>query len=111
MLRSEHAVMAQDDEDARLKAEEEARKAEEAEEKVARLKAKKSWRPPEFADRHSLSTSQIYEEVREGRLNARKVGAATIITEEDETAWLKALPPFASHRSPSPKRKPAASAA
>jgi hypothetical protein len=66
---------------------------------------KKSWRPPSFALRHELSTSQVYVEIREGRLNARKIGSATIITEEDEAAWLKALPPFETHRSPGPKRK------
>lgn len=34
----------------------------------------------------------IYEEIREGRLKARKVGRRTIILDEDLRAWLAALP-------------------
>lgn len=56
--------------------------------------AKRSFRIDEFAARNSISRSQAYIEMREGRLNARKVGTATIITIEDENAWLASLPPM-----------------
>jgi hypothetical protein len=54
--------------------------------------AKRSFRVDEFAVRNSISRSQVYIEMREGRLNARKVGTATLITIEDESAWLASLP-------------------
>jgi len=54
--------------------------------------AKRSFRIDEFAARNSISRSQAYIELKEGRLNARKVGTATIITIEDENAWLASLP-------------------
>jgi hypothetical protein len=53
---------------------------------------RKSWRPGEFAERHSLSPAFIYGEIKAKRLRARKAGAATIITDEDEAEWLKAMP-------------------
>jgi hypothetical protein len=53
---------------------------------------KRSFRVDEFAARNSISRAQAYIELKAGRLNARKVGAATLITIEDETAWLAALP-------------------
>jgi hypothetical protein len=72
-----------------------------------RAAERRSWRPIEFAQRrHPLSLSQVYEEIREGRLDAVKVGTATLITAEGEAKWLAKLPPFATHRSPAPKRKP-----
>ncbi|MCK1672804.1 DNA-binding protein [Bradyrhizobium sp. 150] len=54
--------------------------------------AKRSFRVDEFAARNSISRSQVYIEMKEGRLNARKVGSATLITIEDESAWLASLP-------------------
>jgi hypothetical protein len=54
--------------------------------------AKRSFRVDEFAIRNSISRAQVYVELKEGRLNGRKVGSATLITIEDETAWLAALP-------------------
>jgi hypothetical protein len=53
---------------------------------------RKSWRPTEFAERHSVSPSFIYGEIKAKRLRARKAGAATIITDEDESDWLNAMP-------------------
>jgi hypothetical protein len=71
-----------------------------------RAAERRSWRPAEFAQRrHPLSLSQIYEEIRKGRLDAVKVGTATLITAEGEAKWLANLPPFETHRSPAPKRK------
>jgi len=54
--------------------------------------ARRSFRIPEFAQRNGISRAQVYVELKEGRLNARKVGSATLITVEDESAWLASLP-------------------
>jgi hypothetical protein len=53
---------------------------------------KRAFRIDEFAHRNSISRAQVYIELKAGRLNARKVGSATLITIEDESAWLAALP-------------------
>jgi hypothetical protein len=53
---------------------------------------KRAFRIDEFAQRNSISRSQVYIELKAGRLNARKAGSATLITVEDETAWLASLP-------------------
>jgi hypothetical protein len=53
---------------------------------------KRSFRVDEFAARNSISRAQVYVELKEGRLGARKVGSATLITTEDEDAWLASLP-------------------
>jgi len=54
---------------------------------------RKSWRPVEFAERHGVSLSFIYREIREERLRAHKpTGSITIITREDEDRWLDAMP-------------------
>jgi hypothetical protein len=54
--------------------------------------AKRAFRIEEFAHRNSISRAQVYIELKTGRLNARKVGSATLITIEDESAWLASLP-------------------
>jgi hypothetical protein len=54
--------------------------------------AKRAFRIEEFAHRNSISRAQVYIELKAGRLNARKVGSATLITIEDEDAWIRALP-------------------
>jgi hypothetical protein len=59
---------------------------------VQAIPTKRSFRVDEFAARNSISRAQVYVEMKEGRLNARKVGSATLITIEDESAWLAALP-------------------
>ena len=54
---------------------------------------RKSWRPVEFAERHGVSLSFIYNEIREERLRAHKpAGSVTIITSQDEDDWLNAMP-------------------
>jgi hypothetical protein len=54
--------------------------------------AKRAFRIEEFAHRNSISRAQVYIELKTGRLNARKVGSATLITIEDESAWHASLP-------------------
>jgi hypothetical protein len=44
-----------------------------------------------LAERHDLSVAFIYKEIAAGRLRARKAGSATIVTHEDEAAWLDAM--------------------
>jgi hypothetical protein len=61
-------------------------------ESTAQATTKRSFRVEQFAIRNSISRAQVYVELKEGRLSARKVGSATLITVEDETAWLAALP-------------------
>jgi excisionase family DNA binding protein len=39
----------------------------------------------------------LFEEIRRGRITARKVGRRTIITADDLDAWLKSLPIKAVH--------------
>lgn len=53
---------------------------------------RKSWSIPEFAARHGIGQTSVYAEIKAGRLQARKMGARTIITREAEDAWLSALP-------------------
>jgi len=53
---------------------------------------RKSFRVGEFAKRHGLSTSFVYKLISQGDLNARKANEATIITTEDEAAWLASMP-------------------
>jgi excisionase family DNA binding protein len=53
---------------------------------------RKSFRVNEIAERHGLSVSFVYKLISQGDLNARKVGEATIVTLEDEAAWLAAMP-------------------
>ena len=61
-------------------------------EATAQTTTKRAFRIEEFAHRNSISRAQVYIELKTGRLNARKVGSATLITVEDENAWLAALP-------------------
>lgn len=39
-----------------------------------------------------LGRTKVNEEMREGRLRARKVGSRTLILAEDLDAWLESLP-------------------
>jgi hypothetical protein len=47
---------------------------------------------PQFALANSIGRSKVYDEINARRLTARKVGNRTIITDEDETDWLRKLP-------------------
>jgi len=54
----------------------------------------------EAATESRSGTSKIYEELRDGKLKARKFGRRTIILREDFEAWLRSL---AEYKSSSPK--------
>jgi hypothetical protein len=46
----------------------------------------------EFAWKNRISRSQVYEEIKSGRLIASKCGSRTIITRENGAAWRRSLP-------------------
>ena len=46
----------------------------------------------EFAVKNRISRSQVYKEIKSGRLTARKIASRTIITREDGAEWRRALP-------------------
>jgi len=45
-----------------------------------------------FATAHNIGRNKVIEELKSGRLKARKVGARTIITSEDAADWRQNLP-------------------
>jgi excisionase family DNA binding protein len=46
----------------------------------------------EFCQRYAVGRTTVYEEIKQGRLRARKVRKRTIITDDDAEAWLQRLP-------------------
>lgn len=48
--------------------------------------------PRQFAKRNGIGVTKTYEEINAGRLIARKCGSRTIITVDEERAWLQSLP-------------------
>jgi excisionase family DNA binding protein len=46
----------------------------------------------QFAEATDISRSSLYEEIKAGRLVARKCGKRTIISVHDAEAWLESLP-------------------
>jgi hypothetical protein len=52
----------------------------------------KLMRLAEFRHRYAVSNSQLYREVKAGRLRIRKLGAASRISCEDAEAWAANLP-------------------
>jgi hypothetical protein len=53
---------------------------------------RESFSPDEIADRNGLGRTTVFAEIKARRLVARKVGKRTIITRDDERAWLESLP-------------------
>lgn len=49
-------------------------------------------RLPDFLRRYGIGRTHFYDEVRAGRLKARKLGGRTIVLEADAQEWLKGLP-------------------
>ena len=48
----------------------------------------------QFSQRYGPGRTKVYEELKAGRLRARKNGKRTIITEDDAEDWLQHLPVF-----------------
>jgi excisionase family DNA binding protein len=46
----------------------------------------------EFCERYGPGRTKTYEELKSGRLRARKIGKRTVITEDDAEDWLLRLP-------------------
>lgn len=46
----------------------------------------------EFTEQYGIGRSSVYEELKAGRLRARKIGKRTIITVDDAEEWLGNLP-------------------
>ena len=46
----------------------------------------------QFCDRYAVGRTRTYEEIKSGRLRARKIGTRTIIVEDDAEDWLRNLP-------------------
>jgi hypothetical protein len=45
-----------------------------------------------FSEDYAIGRTKAYEELRSGRLRARKIGTRTIISQDDAEAWLQQLP-------------------
>jgi excisionase family DNA binding protein len=46
----------------------------------------------EFCERYGTGRTTTYQEIKMGRLRARKCGKRTIISEDDAEEWLRRLP-------------------
>ena len=53
----------------------------------------------DFCERYGPGRTKVYEEVKYGRLRARKIGKRTIITVDDAEDWLRSLPVIEAARS------------
>jgi excisionase family DNA binding protein len=48
--------------------------------------------PRDFCERYNVGRTTVHQEIKEGRLKARKAGRRTLIGNEDAQAWWLALP-------------------
>jgi len=62
--------------------------------------ARVAYRPEEAAAAVGVGRTTIFEEIRAGRLRARKVGRATIIADTDLREWVAQLQERSSKRAP-----------
>lgn len=46
----------------------------------------------EFGRRYGIGRTKTFEEIKTGRLRAKKIGRRTIIAEDDAEVWLRQLP-------------------
>jgi hypothetical protein len=46
----------------------------------------------DFCERYGVGRTKAYDEIKAGRLKARKNGRSTIISDDDAKAWLANLP-------------------
>ena len=49
---------------------------------------------PEFCRRYGVGRGTAYNQIKQGRLRARKCGDRTIIDADDAQKWLRTLPAF-----------------
>lgn len=57
-----------------------------------RRNRQRAMRVAEFVDRYAIGRTSVYEEIKAGRLKARKIGRRTVISEDDAEDWLSQLP-------------------
>jgi hypothetical protein len=48
----------------------------------------------EFCERYGICRETFYQEVRRGRLRARKIGVKTVVLKTDAEAWVAAMAPL-----------------
>jgi hypothetical protein len=49
-------------------------------------------RPEEFCKRYNIGQTKLFEEIKSGRLKAKKLGRATLISRTEGERWFNALP-------------------
>jgi excisionase family DNA binding protein len=58
------------------------------------LSRREAFAVSEFCERYGICRETFYQEVRRGRLRARKLGAKTIVLKTDADAWVATMPPL-----------------
>jgi excisionase family DNA binding protein len=61
---------------------------------------RRSYSIDEICERNGISRSTIYAEIRRGKLRVRKLGVRSLVTDEDERAWLDGMPVITGVRIP-----------
>jgi excisionase family DNA binding protein len=56
------------------------------------IDSRRAFSVEEFCKRYGLGRTRAYQELKSGRLRARKIGRRTVITEDDAEDWLRRLP-------------------
>ena len=56
------------------------------------LSRREAFAVSEFCERYGICRETFYQEVRRGRLRARKLGAKTIVLKTDADAWVATMP-------------------
>jgi excisionase family DNA binding protein len=69
-----------------------ARKTQISEAEQARRARQRAMSIDDFCQRYGIGRTKAYEEIKSGRLRARKVGKRSIITDDDAEEWLSQLP-------------------
>ena len=63
-----------------------------SERELARRARQRALSIAEFSDRYGVGRTTTYEEIKLGRLRARKIGKRTLISVDDAEEWLQHLP-------------------
>lgn len=63
-------------------------------------KEAKAWHLNEFCKVWSIGETTVRQEIKDGRLKAKRLGRAVIITDEDARRWFNALPSAKSQKKP-----------
>jgi excisionase family DNA binding protein len=63
-----------------------------SERELARRARQRALSIAEFSERYGVGRTTTYEEIKSGRLRARKIGKRTLIIVDDAEQWLRHLP-------------------